>query len=162
MAQASKLEGSLPKGQAGIKIVSSPVNEHFFQVPRVVTNNKLLPLQCCTWRYNLALKWRKPRDENAVPSQAALANSGYCATTQAKRIPWARQTIDNSYCKALTFCRYDKEPQNTLQRLFLPSIAGHQQVFLVSEGTSTLSANFPSSENGFILLFLKQGIGGIT
>ena len=50
----------------------------------------------------------------------------------------------------------------TLQRLFLPSIAGHQQVFLVSEGTSTLSANFPSSENGFILLFLKQGIGGIT
>ena len=71
-------------------------------------------------------------------------------------------TVENVHCKALTFCSYDKEAQNTLQCRLLPSIAGHQQVFLVSEGTSTLSANFPTSENGFILLFLKQEIGGNT
>ena len=46
--QASKLESCLPKGQAGIQIFSSPVNEHFLQVPRVVTNDKLFPLQYCT------------------------------------------------------------------------------------------------------------------
>ena len=72
------------------------------------------------------------------------------------------QTVENFHCKAFTFCSYDKEAQNTLQCRLLPSIAGHQQLFLVSEGTSTLSANFPSSANRFILLFLKQGIGGIT
>ena len=55
--QASKLESCLPKGQAGIQIFSSPVSEHFLQVPRVVTNDKLFPLQYCTWRYNLLFKF---------------------------------------------------------------------------------------------------------